>query len=257
MTTADVPTLKLEAMQQFYGARFANAADFTYFIVGAFQVSELTPLIERWIGGLPSTGRKSSSFRDMGVRFPSTVEREEVKKGKEPASQTVISFFGDAGKDEFEMHRVRAAANVLSIRLREILREQLSGTYGVSVGYDSSLPLPGYGAVVIQFGSAPENAETLTRAVFTEVERLKAQGPTADDVNKVKEMEKRDLETNARQNQYWIGSMQTVHMYGWDPVGIARRPQRTDSLTPEILHGIFKKYFPSDRHTVVTLKPEA
>ncbi len=257
MTTADVPNLKLDAMQQFYRARFANAADFTYFIVGAFQVAELTPLIERWIGGLPSTGKKSSAFRDMGVRFPSTVVREEVKKGKDPASQTVISFFGDAGKDEFEMHRVRAAANVLSIRLREILREELSGTYGVSVGYDSSLPLPGYGAVIIQFGSAPENVETLTKAVFTEVERLKAQGPTADDVNKVKEMEKRDLETNARQNQYWLGSMQTVHMYGWDPVGIARRPQRTDSLTPEILHGIFKKYFPSDRHTVVTLKPEA
>ena len=178
---------------------------------------ELTPLIERWIGGLPSTGKKSSAFRDMGVRFPSTVVREEVRKGKDPASQTVISFFGDAGKDEFEMHRLRAAANVLSIRLREILREELSGTYGVSVGYDSSLPLPGYGAVVIQFGSAPENVETLTKAVFTEVERLKAQGPTADDVNKVKEMEKRDLETNARQNQYWLGSMQTVHMYGWDP----------------------------------------
>ena len=33
----------------------------------------------------------------MGVRFPSTVVREEVKKGKEPASQTVISFFADAG----------------------------------------------------------------------------------------------------------------------------------------------------------------
>ena len=79
----------------------------------------------------------------MGVRFPSAVVREEVKKGKDPASQTVISFFGDAGKDEYEMHRVRAAANVLSIRLREILREELSGTYGVSVGYDSSLPLPG------------------------------------------------------------------------------------------------------------------
>ena len=257
MTTADIPNLELDAMQQFYRARFANAADFTYFIVGAFQVPELTPLIARWIGGLPSTGRKSSAFRDMGVRFPSAVVREEVKKGKEPASQTVISFFGDAGKDEYEMHRVRAAANVLSIRLREILREELSGTYGVSVGYDSSLPLPGYGAVIIQFGSAPENVETLTKAVFTEVERLKAQGPTADDVNKVKEMEKRDLETNARQNQYWLGSMQTVHMYGWDPVGIVRRPQRTDSLTPAVIHGIFKKYFPSDRLTVVTLKPEA
>jgi precorrin-2 methylase len=34
-------------------------------------------------------------------------------------------------------------------------------------------------------------------------------------------------------------------------------PGGPDTLTPEILHGIFKKYFPSDRHTVVTLKPEA
>jgi zinc protease len=257
ITPADVPGLNLDAMQRFYRARFANAADYTYFFVGAFQVPELTPLMERWIGGLPSTGKKTAAFRDMGVRFPNAVVREEVKKGKEPASQTVISFFADAGKDEFEMHRVRAAGNVLSIRLREILREELGGTYGVSVGYENSLPLPGYGAIVIQFGSAPENVEKLTKAVFAEVDRLKAQGPTADDVNKVKEMEKRDLETNARQNQYWVGSLQTVHMYGWDPTGILRRPQRTDSLTPEILHGIFKKYFQMERYTVVTLKPEA
>jgi predicted Zn-dependent peptidase len=46
-------------------------------------------------------------------------------------------------------------------------------------------------------------------------------------------------------------------MYGWDPRGILRRPQRADALTPEILHGIYKKYFPMDRYTVVTLKPEA
>jgi predicted Zn-dependent peptidase len=76
-------------------------------------------------------------------------------------------------------------------------------------------------------------------------------------VAKVKEMEKRDLETNARQNAYWVGSLQSVHMYGWDPTGILRRPQRADALTPAILHGIFKKYFPMDRYTVVTLKPEA
>jgi zinc protease len=257
VTTADLPGLKLDAMQQFYRARFGNAADYTFFFVGAFKVPELTPLVERWIGGLPSSGRTTATVRDMGVRFPAAVVRDGVTKGKDPASQTVISFFADAGKDEFEMHRLRAAGNVLSIRLREILREELGGTYGVSVGYENSLPLPGYGATVVQFGSAPENVDALTKAVFTEVERLKAQGPSADDVAKVKEMEKRDLETNARQNQYWVGSLQAVHMYGWDPRGILRRPQRADALTPEILHGIYKKYFPMDRYTVVTLKPEA
>jgi zinc protease len=256
ITSKDLTSLHLEPMRRFYRERYGNAADFTYFFVGAFKVEELTPLVAQWIGGLPSTGKKSAAFRDMGVRFPTSVVRETVTKGKDPASQTVISFFADAGQDEFEMHRLRAAGNVLSIRLREILREELGGTYGVSVGYESSLPLPGYGAVVVQFGSAPENVEKLQKAVFDEVGRLKANGPTADDVAKVKEMEKRDLETNARQNPYWIGSLQTVHSFGWDPMSILRRPQRADTLTPEMLHAIFKKYFPMDRYTVVTLKPE-
>jgi zinc protease len=256
ITSKDLASLQLEAMQRFYQARYGNAADFTYFFVGAFKVDELTPLVERWIGGLPSSGKKSGAFRDMGVRFPTSVVRETVTKGKDPASQTVIAFFADAGNDELEMHRLRAAGNVLSIRLREILREELGGTYGVSVSYESSLPLPGYGAVIVQFGSAPENLDKLQKAVFDEVARLKAEGPTADDVAKVKEMEKRDLETNARQNQYWIGSLQTVHVYGWDPASIIRRPQRADTLTAEMLHGTFKKYFPMDRYTVVTLRPE-
>jgi zinc protease len=256
LKVADLPSLNLDAMRRFYQARFANAADFTYFFVGTFSVDELTPLLEKWIGSLPSTGKKSSAPRDMGVRFPTATVREEVKKGKEPRSQTVMAFFADTGLDEFEMHRARAAANVLGIRLREILREELGGTYGVGVSYDNSLPMKGYGAMSIQFGSAPENVDKLVKAVFDEVTRLQKQGPSLDDLNKVKEMERRDLETNARQNSYWVGSLQTVHMLGWDPDGINRRLDRVEKLTPEILHGMFKKYFPMDRYTVVTLKPE-
>ena len=93
-------------------------------------------------------------------------------------------------------------------------------------------------------------------AALAEVERLKAQGPSVDDVNKVKELERRDLETNAKQNSYWLGSMQTVSLYGWDPAGIARRDQRTERLTQENIKEMFKKYFPTDRYTLVTLRPE-
>ena len=84
----------------------------------------------------------------------------------------------------------------------------------------------------IQFGSSPDNVDKLVSAALKEIERLKAEGPSADDVNKVKELERRDLETNAKQNSTGSGSMQTVHMYGWDPAGIARRDQRTEQLTP-------------------------
>ena len=154
------------------------------------------------------------------------------------------------------MHRARAAASVLNIRLREILREELGGTYGVNVGFTNSPPLKGYGAMQIQFGSSPDNVDKLVAASLKEIERLKAEGPSADDVSKVKELERRDLETNAKQNSYWLGSMQTVHLYGWDPAGIARRSERTERLTPENIKTMFQKYFPMERYTLVTLKPE-
>jgi zinc protease len=252
----DINTLSLDTMRTFYNARFSNAADFTYFFVGAFTEAEITPLLEKWVASLPSTGKKTSAARDMGVRFPAAIEKEEVKKGKEPASQTLLSFFADPGFDEMEMHRLRAATSVLNIRLREILREELGGTYGVSVGFTNTPPIKGYGMVQIQFGSSPENVDKLVNAALTEIERLKKEGPSADDVAKVKELERRDLETNVKQNSYWLGSMQTVHMYGWDPAGIARRDQRTERLTPENIKEMFNKYFQTNRYTLVTLKPE-
>ena len=257
LTMADLPALNLDTMKTFYGARFANAADFTYFFVGAFTVDGITPLLEKWLATLPSQGKRTSAHRDMGVKFPAGIVKEGVKKGKEPASQTVLSFFADPGFDEFEMHRARAATQVLSIRLREILREELGGTYGVSVGFDNSPPFKGYGAMVIQFGSSPENVDKLVSASLKEIERLKTEGPSLDDVNKVKELERRDLETNAKQNSYWMGSMQTVHMFGWDMGRINKRLERTESLTPDIIKTMFQKYFPTDRYTLVTLKPEA
>jgi zinc protease len=256
LTLQDVQNFSLDTMRSFYGARFANAADFTYFFVGAFTVDEITPLLEKWVASLPSTGKKTSAARDMGVKFPAAAVKEEVKKGKEPTSQTVMAFFADPGFDEMELHRARAAVGVLNIRLREILREELGGTYGVSVGFSNSPPIKGYGYMAIQFKSSPDNVDKLVTASLKEIERLKAEGPSADDVSKVKELERRDLETNAKQNSYWMGSMQTVHMYGWDPTGIARRDQRTERLTQENIKTMFQKYFPMDRYTLVTLKPE-
>ncbi len=256
-TPADVEALDLATMRKFYAARFSNAADFTFFLVGTFEVEKILPLIEQWIGGLPSNGKRTASFREMGVKFPMGVVTEEVRKGREPSSQTVMSFFADTNLDELAMHRARAAASVLSIRLRDILREELGGTYGVGVSYESTLPLKGYGAMTVQFGSSPENVEKLTKAVLTEVQRLTKDGPSAEDVQKVQELERRDLETATRQNQYWIGSLRTTHLLGWDPNGILRRGDRIEKLSPGVLHEAFKQYFPMDRYTVVTLKPEA
>ena len=256
LRSADVPKLRADVMKAFYTARFANAADFTFFFAGSFTLDRITPLVARYVGSLPSHGAASSKLGDMKLQFPTDVRKETVRKGQEPKSQTVISFFADTGLDELEMHRLRAATSVLEMHLTDIIREEMGGTYGVNVGYSDTQPVPGYGLVQISFGSSPENADTLVAAVMKEVARLKTAGPSAEDIQKVKEIEKRGLETSARNNGYWVSSLQAVHAMGWDPTTIIRRPQRTESLTPENVHAAFRKYFSENRYTLLTLLPE-
>jgi zinc protease len=243
-------------MLSFYEQQFANAADFTFFFVGAFKVDEITTLVSTYLGSLPTRGVRESRVEDISLQFPPSVVREVVTKGREPRSQTVMTFFADTGLDELETHRVQAAATVLEMRLRDILREKLGGTYSVGVGYSNTAPLPGYGTTSVQFGSAPENVESLTAAVMTEIDRLRREGPAAADVQAVKEQEKNGLQEALRQNSYWLNSLQAMHLLGRDPRRILQRIERADSLTQENIHAALRKYFPAERRTVVTLVPE-
>src|SRR3954447_16539801 len=60
LTSERVDALNREKMIAFYKERFANAADFSFFMVGAFKVDEAIPLLAQYVGSLPSTGRQTS-----------------------------------------------------------------------------------------------------------------------------------------------------------------------------------------------------
>jgi zinc protease len=243
-------------MADFYRQRFANAADFTFLIVGAFTVESITPLVERYVASLAGTAPGSSAVRQVGLTFPSAVVRETLEKGKEPRSQTVIAFFADPGGDEIERLRLRAASDVLEIRLRDLLREDLGATYGVNVGHSSPFPQRDYGYTSVTYGSSPENARRLGELVLKEIGRLQGEGPSADDLGKVKEMARRELETAMRQNGFWQGWLRSAHQRGLDPARILQRAADIDALTTEQLRDALRRYFALDRHTEVRLLPE-
>lgn len=256
LTAEAIATLDRTKMLAYYKARFANAADFTLFMVGAFKVDEVLPQLAKYVGSLPSTGRRTSAFRDIGVRFPDGVQRAEVKKGREPKAQTLISFSADPSFDPNEQERIIAATAVLETVLRDALREDLGQTYTVSVGLAQSPPQRGDGYVAVQFGAAPENINAMTERVLREVRRMQNDGPPADLVDKAKEGARRDYETALKQNNYWLRRLQTVHLLGGNPGDIVTRTSRIDAVTPALVQDTFRKYFPLDRYTVVTLLPE-
>jgi zinc protease len=117
--------------------------------------------------------------------------------------------------------------------------------------------VPGDGSTSVQFGSSPENVEKLQAAVMAELEKLRKEGPTAADVQAVKEAEKNSIQEGMRDNGYWQGSLQAMHVLGRDPLGILRRIERADSLNQQNIHDAIRKYFPVERLTIITLMPEA
>jgi zinc protease len=256
LTAERIASLDRAAMVRIYKERLSNSADFTFFMVGAFTVDQAVPLVARYVGSLPSTGARTSKFRDVGLSFPSSVQRATVVKGREPKAQTALSYFADPPIDENEQGRIEAATEVLEIALRDILREELGETYGVSVGRSQPLPQRGSAWISIGFTASPDNVDRLVGRVQQEIERLQKEGPSADLTNRARESARRAHEVELRENGYWLGRLQSAVLLERDPLLILRRFERIDAITPANLHEIFKKYFPKDRYTVVTLLPE-
>ena len=109
----------------------------------------------------------------------------------------------------------------------------------------------------MQFGASPENVAAMTDRVLEEIKRLQQNGPSADLTNRAKESARRTYETSLRENGYWLRRMSSIHLLGGELEDIVTRTQRIDSITPQILQEVFRKSFPLDRFTVVTLMPEA
>ena len=82
ITTALVAQMNLATSLAFYKDRFADASDFTFVLVGSFDLPAIKPLVERYLGGLPALHRKEAG-RDVGIRPPPGVVEKVVNKGSD------------------------------------------------------------------------------------------------------------------------------------------------------------------------------
>ena len=239
----------------FYKERFADASGFTFVFVGNFSIDSMKPLIAKWLGALPSTGRKET-WRDTGIRPPKGVVQRVVKKGAEPKARTALIFTGPFEYNRQNRYYLSALAELLNIKLREALRENLGGTYGVSVSPGASRdPLPSY-RFTIGFGSAPERLEALTAAALAQIDSVKRFGTTPEYLNKVKEAALRSRETAIKQNGYWVSQIASFDQSGWPLAEIPDGGKLISALTIADLQRAAVKYLRIDNYVRVSLYPE-
>jgi zinc protease len=255
MTVDEIPQMDLQKSLAFYRDRFADASDFTFILVGNLDLAVIEPLVTRYLASLPSIHRKET-WKDWRVPPPEGVVKRVVEKGVEPKSLTAIVFSGPFRDDPANEINIRAAAQILETRLRKLLREKLSGTYDVSVrpSYDK-IPREEF-RVSIDLGTDPARMDEMSKAIFSEIKKLKKDGPAAKEVDEDRLAESRDYETASRENGWWLSELTESYELGGNPAAIVQFPKSLKLLTRASVRAAAKTYFNTKRYVQVTLYPE-
>jgi zinc protease len=254
-TPATIDQWNLDKSMAFYKARFADAGNFTFFFVGSFDLATMKPLVERYLGSLPSTDRHDT-WKDVGARLPKGVIEKRVEKGIEPKSQTQIVFSGPFQYDSAHRIAMAAMTQILQVRLLETIREELGGTYSITAGgFSEKIPIPQF-RVTIQFGSDPERTDALVKRVFDEIQKLKTAGPTEKQLNDEKEALARSFETSMKQNPAVLSQIVSAYEFGEDPAAILDVPNTYKKLDAATIQQAAKTYLDTSNYVRVSLYPE-
>ncbi len=255
MTEERLNELNLQTSFKIYKERFADMGDFTFFIVGSFDLTKIEPFVKTYLASLPAI-KRNERWKDIGVEMPEGKIEKTVKKGIEPKSQVRIIFSGPFEYSQPNRFTLQSLASVLRIKLREQLREEKGGVYGIGVGATpSNYPKQEY-RMTISFGCAPERVEELTKVTLEQIDSLKKFGIDPSYVNKVKEQQRRERETSLKENRFWLSSFMLLYTNNEDPLNILNTPKLTEGLSVETVQAAAKKYFDDKNYARFVMYPQ-
>jgi zinc protease len=250
-----VDEMNLDTSFEVYRDRFADASDFTFIFVGNFELDQIRPYVQSYLGSLPSLQR-DETWRDVGVEAPQGVVEKVVQRGIEPKSRVSIMFPHDFEWDRDNRFVMRSLAQALRIQLREVLREDEGGTYGVSVRASVNRIPRQTSMLSVTFGCEPVRVEELTNLVYDELRKVQADGPKPETVEKIQEQDRRTREVQLRENGFWLSSLESYLWNEEDPRLILEFDELVDGLSVEAIKDAANRWVDFDRRVVVTLMPE-
>ena len=258
-----VSKMDAKKAEKVFKERYGNPADFTYVFVGDFDEGKLIELCQYYLGNL-----KTSKDREETVYkyydFPKGKINETVKKGKEDKGRVYLCFGGelpaqdDIEKSFKEAKIISYLETILDIRLREVIREDKSGSYGIGVNaYIDGYP-ERYYRTEISFGCEPARAEELRDEVLNQIKLLQTQPLGELYIKKLIETEKRGSENNIYDNGWWLNRINAELVFNYEPLWVSKNEKKKEVewITAENIMEAAKKYLNVDNYVSVYLKPE-
>jgi zinc protease len=149
-----------------------------------------------------------------------------------------------------------AMADTLGGNLQRTLREDLGGTYGVSVepSYQKR-PTQEY-RFTINFSCDPARTDALVAAAFRVIDQFKASGPSPSQAADARAGLARDFESNSERNDYLLNRILFKYEYGEDVKDVFDMRMYYDQVTVAALRDAARMYLNTNRYVKVTLLPQ-
>ena len=203
MNKEQLKRVNYNRIMHIYKELFANAANFKLILTGNININKLRPLLCQYIATLPSNNTKET----IGTYEPELVDGKKTyifhKKQTTPTAITTIVIKGKMEYNNRNELLMDAIGQLLRIVYTEKVREDKGGTYSVQASGDLQHHPNDEALLRIAFQTDPQKYNDLIPIVYKELEKMAIEGPSQQDLDKVKAYELKVYNQVLRMNNYW------------------------------------------------------
>lgn len=238
---ADVDKIDYERVMALYNDRFKDASDFTFILVGNIDAATATPLLERYLGGLPAIHRNEKAG-DPDLKMRRGDYRNVFQKAQEtPKASVLVVYSGRMPYSLKNSMQMSMLNQLLNMEYLQTIREDAGGTYGVQVRGSVQKYPEEQGVIQMYFDTDPERRAHMTELINQGVEKFMSQGPDLTNLGKVKEFMLKKHRENVKENGYWMGALDSFYRENAD--FNTDYEQLLESISADDLKAFAKKFF--------------
>ena len=215
---ADLDRISYDRLLEIYRERFANAGDFEFYLVGDVNADSVAPLLAKYLGALPAKGKKEK-YKVIDQRMTKG-EREcyFTKEQDTPNSLNVFLYHAPMKETMRNNILVDMLQQAMTMLYTESVREDEGGAYSVPVGgYIIDYPEE-IAQMQIILPTAPEKRLAMTSVVSDGIKKMMEQGPSEENLAKIKEYMLRSHQEDLKNNGYWMNSLISKTRYAQECV---------------------------------------
>ncbi len=206
MTADRLKEVDFERMYKIYHERFADLSGMNLIVTGDIREDEFEDLLCQYVASLP--GKKGKNADCHPGEHILDIQRGEItnvfhKEMKTPTAQTNILYTASLPYTSDNDLKLDVLSQIMRAVYTEKVREEKGGTYGVSVsGQFWKYPSEGC-SMTVNFKCDPDKFSELLPIIDEQLQRMSQEGPTQEQLQKVKEYEHKNYDRAVLTNGWW------------------------------------------------------